>query len=72
MPRGWFVPIKGSDPLQRKKAIRDIVEAQGGTVHCFWQEVGKSDCYALVELDDPSGLDPEMPQGGKKKELKRI
>jgi hypothetical protein len=72
MPPGWFVPIKGSNPQDRKQKIRGIAERAGGTVHCFWQEDGGTTCYALVEMDDPSGLDPEMEPGKNKVKLKRI
>lgn len=72
MPPGWFVPIKGSDPHERKRKIRRIVDRTGGTVHCFWQEEGGTTCYALVEMDDPSDLDDEMEPGGNRVQLRRI
>jgi hypothetical protein len=59
MPPGWWVPVRGSDPGTRKQEVKDVVENQtyGGALHCFWQEHGKSDLFALITNVD----DNEMP-----------
>ena len=73
MPRGWMVPVKGSDPDKRKQKIKKIVNDNGGTMHCFWQEDAPSTtCWALVEMDDPKHLDDEKEPGKDTISLTRI
>jgi hypothetical protein len=72
MPPGWMVPIKGSDPHERKQKIRKIVDDNGGTMHCFWKEEGGSTCWALVEMDDPRHLDDEKEPDRDAVSLRRI
>jgi hypothetical protein len=66
MPRGWFVPVKGSPAKERRDQVKNVVEkkAYKGELRSFWQQddhtgynaliagVGEDMIHALLKEDD--------------------
>ncbi|HEX2044966.1 MAG TPA: hypothetical protein VHF23_04985 [Gaiellaceae bacterium] len=57
MGPSWWIAFGASPPGQRRKEVREIVEANGGTLEGFWQAEDRSRYYGVVsDLD----LDEEL------------
>ena len=54
MPPHWFIPIKASDPKQRKKDVQDGLGKHGGaSLQSFWQTPDGAQLFALIQTDLP-------------------
>jgi hypothetical protein len=50
VPPHWWIPVRGSDPGERRKKVEDALEKrQGGTVKSFWKTPDGEQLYALIE-----------------------
>jgi hypothetical protein len=51
MPRGWFVPVKGSPAKERRDEVRRVVEHDDykGKLRSFWQQDDHTGYNALIE-----------------------
>jgi hypothetical protein len=51
MPRGWFVPVKGSPAKERRNDVDRVVkdEKYKGKLRSFWQQDDHTGYNALIE-----------------------
>jgi hypothetical protein len=51
MPRGWFVPVKGSPAKERKEEVRKVAEKPdyNGKLRSFWQQDDHTGYNALIQ-----------------------
>jgi hypothetical protein len=53
MPPHWFIPIKSSDPKDRKKSVEDVLANRpGSSLQSFWKTPDGSQLYALIQSQD--------------------
>jgi hypothetical protein len=48
MPHGWFVPVKGSPPDQRRAEVDRAAKQHQGDVVSFWQRHGDDGYNSLI------------------------
>jgi hypothetical protein len=56
MPRGWFVPVKGSPAKERRTEVENVVRAYGGSLSSFWQQEDMTGYNALIEGVEPNRI----------------
>ena len=67
MPPHWWIPVRASDPKQRKKDVEDALgKRQGAKLKSLWRTPDGEQLFALIEANEVDhGLLLELKANGK-------